>query len=557
MQLSPMHLTVAKLLQGRLFRIPEYQRAYSWQPRQRQDLFKDIRVAHLSQREHFMATVVALARDTRLIGADEYRIVELVDGQQRVTTLVILLKAIEKALGTENKIEGRMKGDLAALLVKTDDHNLVLLQTNHDSSNVFTDYVRNGLHSPDAVATASDKNLLDAASECEMFVDEWAKEPGALVALLATIRNKLSMIYHELAEESTVYRVFEVLNSRGLDVKWLDKTKSQMMASIFEHVEQGSRSDGLAEMQTIWKNIYRILGLKEGLGDEALRFAGTWLRTSRVNRILSEEEASAEVLRAAGEKLKTIIGSANQLKAVVRKVYDLSNDHRRTAVTRIGHARFLAVAIMLRGFEKEVENHLLGSWERVTFRIFGIGGADTRHKVGDYVRLGFDIVTNRMSPEEIQQNLVSLSAGYEIDAALAKGWDLWDNSYWGWAEELRYLLFRYDEYLAQKAGEQVNATQWTKIWASDPSKSIEHIMPQSSEKNYVHRIGNLTMLPPQINSSLKDKTPKEKAARYIHCGLRSTTAVGHTIESGKRWGREAVELRSAELREFVRMEWAD
>ena len=555
MQLNPMHLTVAKLLQGRLFRIPEYQRAYSWQPRQRDDLFKDIREAHRSQREHFMATVVALARDSRLIGADEYRIVELVDGQQRVTTLVILLKAIEKALGTEDKIDGKLKSDLAGLLVKNDDHNLVLLQTNHDSSDVFTDYVRNGSHKPDAVTTASDSNLLKAAIECETFVAEWAQEPGALVALLATIRNKLSMIYHELAEESTVYRVFEVLNSRGLDVKWVDKTKSQMMASIFEYVEQGSRADGLAELQTIWRDIYRILGLKDGLGDEALRFAGTWLRQPRPNRILNEEEASMEVLRAAGDKLKTIISSANRLKDVVRKVHDLSNDHRRTAVTRISHARFLAVAIMLRGFDKELEERLLGSWERVTFRIFGIGGADTRHKVGDYVRLAFDVGTGDMSSEQIHGQLATLGAGYDIDTALAKGWDTWNNWYWGWAEELRYLLFRYDEYLARVSGEEVNAMQWAKIWGADPSKSIEHVMPQSSDKNYVHDIGNLTMLPPKMNSSLKDKPPKEKAAKYINCGLRSTTVIGRGIEEGKKWGRDAVSKRSSEIRAFVRLEW--
>lgn len=98
MQLSPLHLSVAKLLDGRLFQIPDYQRAYSWQRRQRQDLFGDIEEAHRSGREHFMATVVALAREKRVIAADELQAVELVDGQQRVTTIVILLKAVEKRL---------------------------------------------------------------------------------------------------------------------------------------------------------------------------------------------------------------------------------------------------------------------------------------------------------------------------------------------------------------------------------------------------------------------------------------------------------------------------
>jgi uncharacterized protein with ParB-like and HNH nuclease domain len=159
MQLNPLHLKVAGLLAGRLFRIPEYQRAYAWGTRERNDLFNDVLEVHRSGREHFMATVVALARDTRLIGADEYRTVELVDGQQRVTTLIILLKAIEKASSSENGSEGKVRREIGDLLVKGDDHSLILLQTNHDSSSVFTNYVRTGEIDSKSALTAADVNL--------------------------------------------------------------------------------------------------------------------------------------------------------------------------------------------------------------------------------------------------------------------------------------------------------------------------------------------------------------------------------------------------------------
>lgn len=554
MQLNPKHLTVSKLLQGRLFRIPEYQRAYSWQKRQREDLFKDIVEAHRSGQEHFMATVVALARDRRLIAAEEFSVVELVDGQQRVTTLVILLKALERALTDDDKAEAKIKADIVDLLVKGDEHNLVLLQTNHDSSDIFLEYIRNGKHNSTSVVTASDRNLLDAAADCEKFVHEWTKTKP-LVDLLATVRNRLSVIYHEIGDESTVYRVFEVLNSRGLDVKWIDKTKSQLMASIFEHVTN-SRADSLKEMQTIWQDIYRLLGLRDELGDEALRFAGTWRRPTRPNRILGEEEASAELLQAAGEKLKTIVETASWLRTVARKVLDLNQDVRRVAVTRIGHARFLAIAIMLREFDASVKDELLGAWERVTFRIFSLGGKDTRYKVGEYVRLGYDVYKTDMPPKEILKNLLILGEGYSIDEVLGQK-NVWDNWYDGWAEEVRYLLYRYDEHLAHEAGSTLNSHQWGKIWAVDPAKSVEHILPQSSGKDYVHHLGNLTMLPPNMNSSLRDKPPKQKASRYLECGLQATMVVGRGIESGIAWNKDAIIQRAARMEEFVRKEWAD
>jgi hypothetical protein len=363
------------------------------------------------------------------------------------------------------------------------------------------------------------------------------------------------VIYHELDNEGTVYRVFEVLNSRGLDVRWIDKTKSQLMASIYEYVDNGSRSDGLHEMQNLWKDIYRRLGLDDSLGNEALRFAGTWSETTRPNRVISEQDASAALLKAAGTKLATIVKAATWLKLVVGKVVDLHNDQRRAAVTRIGQARFLAIAIMLREFDDQTQQKLLGAWERVTFRIFTLAGKDSRTKVGEFVRLGYDVLKNKMAAEDILDALSDLGEGFDIDDIIDS--ETWDDWYGGYNEEVRYLLFRYEEHLAKAAGLKINESQWAKVWATDPARSIEHIMPQSSGKSYVHGLGNLTMLPPNVNSSLKDKPPENKAARYLECGMQATMDVGRAIKSGTKWDKKAVRERAASIEAFVRVEWGD
>ena len=554
MQLNPLHLKVAALLQGRLFRIPDNQRAYSWGTRQRTDLFNDVVEAYRTGREHFMATVVALARETRTIGADEYRTVELVDGQQRITTIIVLLKAIEKALDTKDTVQEKVKRETKELLVKNDEHSLILLQTNHDSSSIFTKYIRTGEIDLKSAITAADVNLISAARECEAFVAKWAKDKK-LIDLIATIRNRLSMIYHELADEATVYRVFEVLNSRGLDVKWIDKLKSQLMALIFEHVEGGTRAEAVREMQVVWHEIYRTLGLRGDLGDEALRFAGTWALESRPNRIISQEDAAAELTKSAGTELKSIALTGSRLKAVVEAVNKLDSNVRLRAVTGIAHARFVATAILLRKFDSETQKKLLDAWERVTFRIFGLGGADTRHKVGDYVRLGYEISKGAISSVKIANSLSTLGKGFTISEVLETV--DWTDCYNGWTEQLRYLLFRYDEYLSLNAGEKLNVGQWNKVWADDPARSVEHIQPQSSEKAYIHHLGNLTMLPPNVNSSLKDKPPKDKAATYKACELKATIAVGTLIESGTAWNEKAVKARADGIIAFVKQEWCD
>ncbi|WCE06711.1 HNH endonuclease family protein [Pseudomonas sp. JBR1] len=191
----------------------------------------------------------------------------------------------------------------------------------------------------------------------------------------------------------------------------------------------------------------------------------------------------------------------------------------------------------------------------MTFRIFELGGADTRHKVGEYVRLGHDIYRTSIPPQEIQERLDEISKKFSINDVL-KSID-WNDRYTNWGEQLRYLLYRYDEYLAKEAGEKINQSAWNKIWHSEPSSSIEHIQPQSSGAKYAHQLGNLTMLPPGINSSLNKRPPKEKFDTYISCGLRATVQAGLDIKERNSWTEAMIKRRTKQIEDFIRSEWAD
>lgn len=203
MQIQPQFMTLNTLLNGRLFRIPEYQRAYSWGFKQREDLFADIRKLKGTDKGHFMATMVGLRRGTKKIAADAFTELEVVDGQQRLTTITVLLRALQKKLAIGDAAEQKLATEIHDLLVKGDDLNLLLLQTNHDSSHIFVDYVRDGRVPTQIATTSADQNLIDAMSQCETFVREWTGD-GDIVDLLAILRNQLSVIFHEIADESLV-----------------------------------------------------------------------------------------------------------------------------------------------------------------------------------------------------------------------------------------------------------------------------------------------------------------------------------------------------------------
>jgi len=100
MTIKPDFFTFDTLLQKNLFRIPNFQRAYSWESKQRNDLFEDIKKLNkYPDRHHFMATIVCLnTQKKEEVGVDEFQVLNVVDGQQRLTTLIIILKSISNVL---------------------------------------------------------------------------------------------------------------------------------------------------------------------------------------------------------------------------------------------------------------------------------------------------------------------------------------------------------------------------------------------------------------------------------------------------------------------------
>lgn len=570
MNIQPQYLNLNKLLENRLFRIPHYQRAYSWKSKQRSDMFSDIKkLKGNPDNSHFMATVVGLCRETIRIHENEYQFIEIVDGQQRLTTLVLLLKTIQLKLTSSLTDADRKKGtpgarserNLQELIVKQDDLSLVLLQTNHDLSQYFANFLRDneGVQLPPIsdAQTLADKELLRAIHECKSFVDQWEDT----IDLLSIIKNQLRFIFHEITDEAAVYTVFEVLNNRGLYVSWLDRLKSMLMAVVFED-NQGNSVEHIKELHQIWSAIYETVGLLEGLDTESLRFAAT-LRLHKYGRkLLSEEVAFNRIKSDVGDSAAKTIEISKWLLEVTKAVKQVHVDMQpyKAVVTKIVHARFLAVSILLRKFGEAEETRLITEWEKISFLIFCLRENDARTGVGDYVSLACDIWNkDDFEVDAIFTRINKLGIPYKFNPYNL----LWDvDCYTDSQAELRYLLCRYEEYLASLQGQRFSNEQWTRIWEKSAASSIEHILPQSKGMQYksnngtfVHRLGNLMLLPPGLNSILSNRDPIEKAAEYRKLGLFDAADVAQTIEASGEWGDEQIEERERDILGWIADFW--
>ena len=560
LEIDPQHYSLDDLLTKRLFRIPQYQRAYSWERKQRSDLFEDINRSFRADdgRKHFMATIVGLRRDMKTIITDEHQVIEIVDGQQRITTLVLLLKAISKALDPSDAIERRVRTDIEEILVKPDSASLLLLQTNHDTSNFFRNYILNAQsESIQSAKTLADRELLAAIGECESFVQQWAKDGNSLTDLVGHLKNRLTFIFHEISDESAVYSVFEVLNSRGLAVSWFDRLKSMLMSVVFDS-DSGNNQELIDEIHSTWSNIYRAVGLRLGVSTESLRFAATLRAESRPSKPLNAEDAVSTLLvqsQTAAEAIET----SDWLLAVTESVDRLHADRRRSAVTQIAHARLVAVALNLRDdIADEDKQKILSRWEKVTFRIYGIYGKDARSAVGDYVRLAWDIENRGLSAERIMSAISSIGKPYPSTERTVAD-ELGGVNVYGERlslGELRYFFNRYEEHLAREAGQNFDNEQWNRIWEANAADSIEHILPQRADVEHIHWLGNLTLLPPKLNSKLQDRGPKVKAQAYRKTGLLVAEDAARRVRTKGRWSKQKILRREREMLRWAAREWA-
>lgn len=570
--IDPKYFTLNTLFASRVFRIPHYQRFYSWQKKQRDDLFEDLKGLYSkdknSDRHHFMATIVCFRTGKKeSVKTVDYGVYEIVDGQQRITTLVILLKALQKRVKDEE-----VQKDIGKILVK-DDENLLLLQTNNINQHIFNMYLRDGLlPQQEEVKTHADTNLLNAIKETEEFLDNWEQANRSYMDLLSIVRNRIGFVIYDTEESHAVYTIFECLNSRGLAVDWLDKTKSMLMGVAFEKSKSPEAASAkINELQDSWSMIYNELARFAVSGREILCITATLFVGTGAGRPMSAEEAM-EGLRSHCIDAKKTVDVTGWLQKVTSKLVQLHGQPERAPVAKILQARILAVSLMLTDTLKEEQRgKALDQWERVSFRIFGMFKKDARTKVGDYVRLAVQILqvsAEANSFKKIMNLLQVLGSEYDIDRAVDELTR--EPEYEGFEEECRYILWRYEEYLATRNNAEVNKEIREKIWnARTTSETIEHIFPQTPSpigpwkeilkknpkiKNSVHSLGNLLLLPGRLNSEAGNRGFKEKKEVYKKA---ESLRMVKEILSLRVWNSAKIKKRERDIIAFLKETFQD
>ena len=221
MKITPTSLSISQLLstESEQFVIPAYQRRYSWQDKQVKELFDDIN--HLEGGEtHLLGSIVCLTGDH---GAG-INSLELVDGQQRTTTIMLFLDAIEDRLrndGNDEDAQTISKMVTSKDYTGTKSKKLVL----GDLDNRDFMRVVDGVELEEVI----NNNLLRARKIIGELIDKLSVEE--FNHLRYKFINQAYIIRLDVAQAKDAFKLFETINNRGLSLSPTDIIKNFLLGN--------------------------------------------------------------------------------------------------------------------------------------------------------------------------------------------------------------------------------------------------------------------------------------------------------------------------------------
>lgn len=238
-------ISLNDLFHNRIFKVPDYQRGYSWERRQVREFLEDLELL-LPKRHHYTGTVVLHeppAPESNLMDVEgnTYNPAEIVDGQQRITTIVLLLDGIRRLLASDgfSSVAATLSRGITKNYIAAEDMSgmpLFKLSLNPDTDHFFkTDILaeRPGVEGPEI---ASEQRLFAAKSQIADYLA--SKVNGGesdgeayLRGLYAKIATQLCFTLYEVDNDAEVGVIFEVMNDRGKPLTDLEKVKNFLIHS--------------------------------------------------------------------------------------------------------------------------------------------------------------------------------------------------------------------------------------------------------------------------------------------------------------------------------------
>ena len=623
-------LSLSEIFNQKVFRIPDFQRGYSWTEEQLEDFWGDIQNLK-SDRIHYtgLLTVEAINKedvsntekwqeDLWLLekGLNAYYVI---DGQQRLTTSIILIHEIMKTFNDGEGINYDSKETwVNKFLYQKYAQNYKSFIFGYERDNPSDEFFKTKVLEQES--STADKvpeqtlyttNLNFAKDFFNKKLNGFNKE--STEDLFKKVVNKLKFNFYEIDSELDVYVTFETMNNRGKALSNLELLKNRLiyLSTLFDG-DKTAKHTLRKNINESWKTIYEYLGKDKNhpLDDDEFLF-NHWIMYFKYDR--SQSNAYSKFLLHEHFTVKAVmqhILSSQDIEAYitslaksVKQWYCLhsiqdSSYHEDIKewvqkLQRIGMGAFrpLLMAAMLKEKNEAKLLELFKVAERFIFLMFHITQRQSNTKNNHFYRLAStyyfeqDLNGSKATTDSVITDINFYLDGTDEDGDYI-GWvDLLKfksyldeqsqkaEGYFSWSG-LRYFLYEYELSLQSKAKGNTKIS-WADFDKRKKEDTIEHIYPQTDSKEcwqeafkgytkkekklFLHSLGNLLLLGRSKNSELQnncfDFKKKHIDKKNNEVGYFNGSYSEIEVSSNSKWASAEIKQRGLKMLHFLEERW--
>lgn len=532
------------------FEIPRFQRPYAWTTEEVSELLDDLLYAMNGndQEPYFLGSVILIKRDDPKS--------QIVDGQQRITTLTILLCSLRELADEDfrSSVDEYIRQTANEL---SGAEEVVRVQLRHQDQSFFHRYVQSEggiqslIDSSPETKTDSQVRIVENVELLHRKLMELSSDERKRLAIF--IVRQCYLVIVETTHEASAYRIFSVLNDRGLDLTPTDILKAQIIGGLNDLSD--NEKDAYSEK---WEYI------EQGLGRSKFNALFTHIRMiygkSKQRRTLQEEFKQQVLSQHSGKEFINEI--LDRYADVYQRVLGPSEEQQGSgkyqefleSLRLLDNSDWVPPAMAFFFCYADAPN-LLDAFtkdlERLAFGLF-IQRANINQRISRYAEVLKDIEEDNHIFRD--DGPLQLNADERADIRQRL-----DGEIYMLPRVPRPLLLRLDRLLAE-AGAVYN----------HPIISVEHVLPQHpqdgsqwftwfsdvEERSYwTHRLANLVLLSSRKNTRASNYEFNRKKTEYFQKDGVQTFALTSQVVSQDEWTPAVLEARQKRLLSKLEEEW--
>lgn len=531
---------------GLTYQVPPFQRDYSWTADEWEDLWQDITGLFDAEPEpaHYMGYLVLQSSDSK-----QY---DIIDGQQRITTLSIMILAgiahlkdlCSEAEGQNSRRAEQLRNSYIGYL---DPVTLVpqsKLQLNRHNDSFYQNYLVPLERIPQRGLSASEHLLRKSFTYFKEHIKERVKNSGEETAkFIDSIVDKLFFTVITVTDELNAFKVFETLNARGVRLSSTDLLKNYLFSVVNS---KGTHDTELKNLEERWEEIVGTL--------ESERFPDFlriyWnsrnkiVRKADLFKTIRREITSKQDAFALIRNLNETAGIYKALRNASDELWD-SDESQHIKELQMFNVR-QPLSLLLAAFtrfsdgDRSAFHRILRAVSVISFRYNVICNMQTNEQERVYNDVAVKVSSGALATANAVIN--ELQSVYPEDnrfKAAFKDKDLRTTNSRN-KRVVRYILFGLERHLTPCDFDFESATiSIEHILPENPADGWEHVSEPDHE-NFVYRLGNMTLLHTGQNKNIGNATYSDKIEVYDESDFALTRKIAENYDE---WTPEKIESR--------------